>query len=163
MNLADQIAGLIREPARRTSEAPACQRQRPDALALFLACLRAVHAGEVLPIHVAVWLTTGMQALLAGEETSLDRALGIQPGRGESNIADQHKRMRRDDRLRDAWRALPGDLSDWQRTLVLLERIQRFESGHPPADAADRFIAEAARTGARLPTTAQGLDRAIGR
>lgn len=94
---------------------------RPDALELVLHTIQAIDT-STLPERSRLWLSTGLQAHLAG--ASIDEALDLRPGPGEAPVSAQFRQAIRDEHLRCAGSLCTG--SPWQRAVELSAHVNRF-------------------------------------
>lgn len=90
----------------------------------LLSALRAVQ--QHAPAAVADWFEQGIGAFLAGDD-GLERALGLRAGPGARTAVTRFQLATRDHHLCAAWRSL-DESSPWRRSVLLEQRLRRFES-----------------------------------
>lgn len=73
------------------------------------------------PEDVRAWWEQGASPYLTGRTTDLQRALGLNPGRGQESIMHRYYTRLRDEQLREAYRWVHGRHSSERREKLLAE------------------------------------------
>jgi len=125
--------------------------QTPDAaLHTIAAIVRDIHPGPE-----ADWFVQGVSDYLNGE-SDLESALGLKGSGRLGNRAARRRIGNRNATLRQCLTLIPG--SDWQRCVILAERINRLDRIRDPGEL-ERLLLSA-RMACELPTTPEGIMRA---